>query len=373
MTKNSSQLKVALVTETLWKMGGANRVLEIFARMYPQADIYSLYGDTKDLSGEIQKHKIVFSKLNRRLGARTFFRYTLHLLPNYIERFDFSDYDLVISSSSNVAMGVVTPSKCLHVAYVHTPTRYLWDLKDMGTPNLGSLKHTLASFLLTFVRLWEVSAANRPDIMIANSQFVADRIYKYWRRRVDAVITPPISFYDGKIFKKKERYIVAGAPFEFNKKGDFLLNCLADSDIKVKLIGEGSMKNKLKRRYSRYSNIEFLEKVSDEDKYKIFAKASCFVVPGIEDFGIFPLEAMSAGCPVLAYKGGGVLENLKEGVNGYFFDRWEKNEFLKQLERVFNTNWNYEEISKSVRKNNNTEDIFKKRMHRLRNIWHSSN
>lgn len=362
MMKNSSQLKVALVTETLWKMGGANRVLEIFAKMYPQADIYSLYGDKKNLSRELQKHNIIFSKLNNRLGARKFFRYTLYLLPNHIERFDFSDYDLVISSSSNVAIGVVTPSKCLHVAYVHTPTRYLWDLRTLSIFNFRGLKRTIVDFLLVFIRLWEVSAANRPDIMIANSQFVADRIHKYWRRKVDAVITPPVTFYSGEIFKKKEKYIVAGAPFEFNKKGDFLLDCLAETDIKVKLIGEGSMRDKLRRKYSRYSNIEFLENISDEEKYKIFARASCFVVPGIEDFGIFPLEAMSAGCAVLAYKGGGILENLKEGINGYFFDRWKKDVFLKQLERVLSTNWSYEEISKSVRKNNNTEDIFKKRI-----------
>ncbi len=362
MMKNNSYLKVALVTETLWKMGGANRVLEVFAKMYPQADIYSLYGDPRNLSKELQRHRIIFSKLNHRLGARQFFRYTLHLLPNYIERFDFSDYDLVISSSSNVAMGVVTPSKCLHVAYVHTPTRYLWDLKDMGTPKLGNLKHALASFLLTFVRIWEVSAANRPDIMIANSQFVADRIYKYWRRKVDAVVTPPIPFYDGKITEKKEKYIVVGAPFEFNKKGDFLLDCLAGTEIKVKLIGDGSMRAKLRRKYAKYPNIKFLENVSDKEKFEQFAHAACFVVPGVEDFGIFPLEAMSAGCPVLAYKGGGILENLKEGVNGYFFDRWEKEIFLEQLQRVLNTKWNYEGISKSVRGRNSTEEIFRKRI-----------
>ena len=362
MMVNNSQLKVALVTETLWKMGGANRVLEVFAKMFPQADIYSLYGDKKNLSKELQKHRIIFSKLNNRLGAKKFFRYTLHLLPNHIERFDFSDYDLVISSSSNVAIGVVTPSKCLHVAYVHTPTRYLWDLRTLSIFNFRGLKRTIVDFLLVFIRLWETSAASRPDIMIANSQFVADRIYKYWRRNVDAVITPPITFYDGKIFERKEKYIIAGAPFEFNKKGDFLLDCLAGSDIKVKLIGEGSMRAKLQRRYLRYQNIEFLENVSDSEKYELFAHAACFVVPGVEDFGIFPLEAMSAGCPVLAYKGGGILENLKEGVNGYLFDRWEKDIFLKQLKKVFNTNWDYEEISRSVRKINNTKEMFKKRI-----------
>ncbi len=236
------------------------------------------------------------------------------------------------------------------------------DLRTLSVFNFRGLKRIIVDFLLVFIRLWEVSAAKRPDIMVANSQFVADRIYKYWRRDVDAVITPPITFYNGKIFEKREKYIVAGAPFEFNKKGDFLLNCLAGLDIRVKLIGEGSMKAKLKKKYSKYSNIEFLENVSDKEKYELFAHATCFVAPGIEDFGIFPLEAMSTGCPVLAYKGGGILENLQEGVNGYFFDKWEKGTFLKQLDRVIKTKWNYEEIAESIKKNNNTKKMFKRRI-----------
>ena len=130
----------------------------------------------------------------------------------------------------------------------------------------------------------------------------------------------------------------------------------------MKLIGDGSMRAKLQKKYAKYPNIKFLENVSDKEKFEQFAHAACFVVPGVEDFGIFPLEAMSAGCPVLAYKGGGILENLKEGVNGYLFDRWEKDIFLKQLKKVFNTNWDYEEISRSVRKMNNTEEIFRKRI-----------
>ena len=362
MMVNNSQLKVALVTETLWKMGGANRVLEVFAKMFPQADIYSLYGDKKNLSKELQKHRIIFSKLNNRLGAKKFFRYTLHLLPNHIERFDFSDYDLVISSSSNVAIGVVTPLKCLHVAYVHTPTRYLWDLRTLSVFSFRGIKRTIVDFLLVFIRLWETSAANRPDIMIANSRFVADRIQKYWRKKVDAIVTPPVNYFEGEINIKRDNYIVAGAPFEFNKRGDFLLECLAGLSIKVKLIGEGSMRKRLKRKYSKYTNIEFLENVSDKEKYELFAHASCFVIPGIEDFGIFPTEAMSAGCPVLAYKGGGILENLKEGTNGYFFDNWGKEVFLKQLHIVLDTKWDYEKISASMRMNNNTEEMFRKRI-----------
>jgi len=361
MMKNSSELKVALVTESLWSMAGANRVLEVFAKIYPYAEIYALFGEPKNLSKELQKHKIVFSKLNGRLGIEKTYRYTYHLWPNNIEKFDFSNYDIVISSSASVAMGVVTPSKCLHVAYVHSPMRYLWDLGTLSVSNFRGIKRTIVDFLLLFIRLWEVSASNRPDILIANSRFVADRIQKYWRRKVDAVITPPIHFYNGKIRTKKMPYIVAGAPFEFNKRGDFLLECISDTDINLKLIGSGSQRAFLKRKYRKFKNIEFLDNVTDKEKYELFAHAECFVMPGIEDYGIFPVEAMSAGCPVLAYRGGGILENLKEGVNGYFFDSWERDAFLKQLQRVMDTNWDYERISKSVRKNN-TEEMFKKRI-----------
>lgn len=361
MIKNSSELKVAFVTESLWSMAGANRVLAVFAKIYPHADIYALFGEPKNLTKELRRHKIVFSSLNSRWGIEKTYRYTYHLWPNNIEKFDFSNYDLVISSSASVSMGVVTPVKCLHVAYIHSPMRYLWDLGTLSVSKFRGMKRTIVDFLLLFIRLWEVTASNRPDILIANSRFVADRIQKYWRRKVDAVVTPPIHFYKGKIYKNRKQYIVAGAPFEFNKRGDFLLECISDTNINIKLIGYGSQRASLKRKYRKFKNIEFLDNITDSEKYELFAHAKCFVMPGIEDYGIFPVEAMSAGCPVLAYKGGGILENIEEGVNGYFFDKWEKDIFLKQLKRVLKRNWDYERISKSVKKNN-TEEMFKKRI-----------
>lgn len=366
--KKNNQPRVALVTESLWSMGGANRVLETFSKMYPQADIYALFGDVQSLSPELQKHKIIFSALNKRLFIKQLYRYTYHLWPLHIEKFDFNSYDLVISSSASVAFGVITPMTCKHIAYIHSPMRYLWDLKQLGCTSFGGIKGTIRDFLLVFIRLWEVSSSSRPDVLIANSQFVGKRLQKYWGRKPDGVLTPPIHYFDRTIKEKNERrgedgekYIVAGAPFEFNKKGEFLLECIKDSNIVLKLIGSGSKEPRLRIKYSKYKNVQFLGKISDEEKWNVLSKASAFVMPGIEDYGIFPVEAMSAGTPVLAYKAGGILENLVEGVNGYFFTEWNMENFNNGLKKVLNEEWNYKKISESVRKNNNTEDMFKKK------------
>jgi glycosyltransferase involved in cell wall biosynthesis len=361
--KSNRKLKVALVTESLWAMGGANRVLETIAEIYPDADIYALFGEKNNLSKTLQRHKIYFSTLNNRPFIKIFYRYTYHLWPKMIERFDLSPYDLVISSSSSVAQGVISPITCKHIAYIHSPQRYLWDLKPNSSATLGSLhfstiKGALRDFLLTFLRVWETTSSARPDIIVVNSKFVWNRIVKYWRRVPDYVLTPPIDFFDAEIPRKRQNYIVAGAPFEFNKKGDFLLECIKDTDTKLKIIGTGSMYPSLKRKYEKYKNIEFLGNVTDDAKKRLLSNASCFVICGIEDFGIFPIEAMSCGTPVLAYKGGGVIENLNEGLNGYFFERWEKENFLNGLDRVLNNKWDYKKISESVRKNNNSKKQF---------------
>ena len=182
MKKNRKNLKVALVTESLWSMAGANRTLEVFCKIFPQADIFALFGEPSSLSQEIQKHRISFSGLNKRLGIKKNYRYTYHLWPNNIENFDFTGYDLVISSSASVSVGVVTPANCKHIAYIHSPMRYLWDLRTLSTSKFSMLKRAIVDFLLLFIRLWEVSVSSRPDILVANSHFVANRIQKYWRR-----------------------------------------------------------------------------------------------------------------------------------------------------------------------------------------------
>jgi glycosyltransferase involved in cell wall biosynthesis len=354
-------IKVALVTESLWKMAGSNRVLDIFAEIYPQADIFALFGERKKLSKTLREREIKFTFLNRIPLIKKIYRYTFFLWPIAIENIDLSEYDLIISVSSSVAHGVITPLGSKHVVYLNTPMRYAWDLAPLykEVVGFGLFKRIVRDFFLTINRTWDVVAARRAEGIIANSKFVSKRVKKYWDREVDAVIYPPSERFSGEIKKEREDYFVAGAPFEPNKRGDFLLECAKELGFNLRLIGGGSMKKRLKRRYRKYPNIEFLNWITEEEKWELLSNAKGFLVGGIEDYGIFSCEAISCGTPILAYNGGGSVEIIKEGRNGLFFNRWDVKEFERVVKEFNETEWKYEDIAKSL-DNANTQDSFKK-------------
>lgn len=360
MSKQSNPKKVALVTESLWKMAGSNRVLENFALMYPQADIYALFGEKRNLSEILKEKDIYFSFLNKFPFIKKFYRYTFYLWPIAIEQFDLSNYDLVISVSSSVAHGVITPLGCEHLVYVNTPMRYAWDLTSLyrDIVKFGFLKRVVKEVFLSINRVWDVIAAQRAEKIVANSEFVAKRVSKYWDRQVDGVVYPPFERYEGETVLKRDNYFIAGAPFEPNKRGDFLLECASKLGFNLKIMGGGSMEKKLKRKYKRFKNIEFLDWVSEKEKWILLSNAKGFIVAGIEDYGIFCAEAVSCGTPVLAYAGGGSLEILKEGVSGVLFTKWNVNEFKKALEGFKQKNWDYNLVRESL-ENVNTRESFK--------------
>ncbi len=368
--KNSDNFKVAIVTEHLWKMGGANRVLDCFCEMFPNADIYALFGwgDEKrkreNLSEEICKHKLFYSNLNRLPFVRKYYQYTFSKWIKEIEKFDFSNYDLVISSSSSVAHGVITPLDCFHLAYIHSPMRYIWDLNRKYFGNGDGSHSSFVSFFskipFYFARIWDVTASNRADVLIANSHYIKKRVWKYWKKHVE-VIYPPTNLYTGALVKKREEYFVSGAPFEKNKRGDFLLEKAKELGFKLKVIGTGNMLSSLRKKYSKYENIEILGWVSEEEKWSILSNASGYIMPGIEDYGIFVVEALSCGTPVLAFDSGGCLETVVDGVSGMFF---EKDTFDEIFERFRNYKWEYSKVKSSLR-NYNTRESFKEEIKRV--------
>ncbi|KUK75921.1 MAG: mannosyl transferase [candidate division WS6 bacterium 34_10] len=359
--RKDSNIKVALVTESLWEMAGSNRVLDIFAQIYPQADIFALFGNKENLSPNLKERDLRFTFLNGIPFIKKIYRYTFFLWPIAIENIDLSDYDLIISVSSSVAHGVITPMGSKHVVYLNTPMRYAWDLTSLykEVVSFGFFKRVVRDFFLTVNRAWDVVAARRADVIIANSKFVSKRVRKYWDREVDAVIYPPSERFSGEIKKEREDYFVAGAPFEPNKRGDFLLECAKELGFNLKITGGGSMKKKLKRKYGKYPNIEFLDWISEEEKWELLSNAKGFLVGGIEDYGIFSCEAISCGTPILAYKGGGSVEIIKESRSGLFFNSWVVSEFERAMKKFNETEWKYEDIAKSL-ENANTQDSFKK-------------
>ncbi len=357
--KSSREYKVALITESLWRMEGANKVLESFALIYPNSDIFALFGQKNYLSKEILKHNISFSFLNKVPFIKHIYRYAFNFWPVATEQFDLSNYDLVISCSSSVAHGVITPLDCKHVAYINSPMRYAWDLAPLYTSliRFGFLKRTIKEIGVSFNRLWDVVAAQRADIIMTNSMFVKKRVEKYWGREVNAVIYPPVDIYKGRIVLKRKNYFVSGAPFEANKRGDFLLECASKLGFNLKIVGTGSMKRKLRRKYKEFKNIEFLDWITDEEKWKLISNAEGFIVPGIEDYGIFCAEAISCGTPVIAFNQGGSREIVKEGISGIFFDKWDVGEFERVFKKFSNMNWDYIGVQKSMNNINSTEDF----------------
>jgi glycosyltransferase involved in cell wall biosynthesis len=332
----SKDLKVAFVFENLFSWGGAAVVNKSLLEIFPNADIYALFGKQEFADKYYSGKKIKFSFLNKYPFIKKLYTYYLPLWPVAIESFDLSKYDLVISSSHSVAKGCITGEDTMHISYIHTPMRYLWDQKDLYS-KYGLLKVPF----LNYLRMWDVSSSSRVDKIITNSKFVSNRCKRYWGREADTVINPPVSIYKDKLveYKDRDNYFVIGAPFAENKGGRFAIECAKELGFTLKVLGKSRGYKKLKRLAKGDKNIEFLGKVSDEDKWKILSRAKGFLATGIEDFGIFPLEAVSCGTPVLALSKGGYLESIQEGVNGVFYDKNTLNSFKKGMAKLKEKDW----------------------------------
>ena len=340
-------LKIALVFEGLFSYDGESRVNEQFTKIFPNADIYALYGTQKFADRYFDRKRVKFSFLNRYPFIKRLYTHYLHLWPVAIESFDLSEYDLVISSSHAVAKGCITSESATHIAYIHTPMRFLWDLKGMYS-KYGLLK----SPFLNYLRAWDVVSSNRPDRIITNSKFISDRCKRYWGKEADQVIYPPVNLYEGKLIPYKDRgdYFVIGAPFAENKGGRMVVDLARSYGFNLKIIGKSRKSKELKRYSKNIKNVEFLGRVSEEEKWNILSRAKGLLAMGVEDFGIFPVEAISCGTPVLAINKGGYRETILSGINGLFFEN--RKDFKKQLDKLVSKDWDINSMRKGVEKYN---------------------
>ena len=342
----NKDLKVALVFENLFSWGGAAVVNQQFVELFPDADIYSLFGKQSFSDKYFNGKKVKISFLNRLPFPNKLHTYYLPLWPVAIETFDLSEYDLVISSSHSVAKGCITSQNSTHISYVHSPMRFLWDLKDIYSKH-GILKAPI----LNYIRMWDVASSSRPDRVVTISDFVNNRCKRYWGREADMIIHPPVHFYDGELIPHSKRgdYFVVGAPFAENKGGRFVVECAIELGFNLKVIGKSRGFKRLKRLAKGSRNIQFLGVISEEEKWSVMSKAKGFLATGIEDFGIFPVEAMSCGTPVLALRRGGYLDTVKEGVNGVFFSNYKVEDFKSGIQRLKEKEWDVKEVRESVK------------------------
>lgn len=331
-----SSLKVAIVHDFLLVQRGAENCIDIFCEMFPQADIYTIFGDKAKVSKIIASHKWHQSFLSKFPFVKKYYRYTYPLWPMAVESYDLRGYDLVISSSHVASKGVITSVNTLNICYLHTPMRYAWDQTfDYFNPKNFSLwKRIVIPIFLNYLRIWDVTSTNRIDKIVANSKFIAKRVKKYYRREADNYIYPPVDLKYADYSQKKEEYFTAISPFEPNKNARLIVETAIKYNLNVKLIGDGSMKKEMIKLAHGHDNIEFLGRISDEEKWKVVAKAKGLFFCGVEDFGIVPLEAMACGTPVIAFNEGGALETVVEGFTGVFFDKQDTQTLYNAIKKL---------------------------------------
>jgi glycosyltransferase involved in cell wall biosynthesis len=309
-------LKTAIVHYWFVSQRGGEKVVEELCRLFPEADIFTLVLDRAALPPSLAGRSITASFVSSLPFARRWYQKYLPLMPLGLEQFDLRGYDLVISSESGPAKGVLTGPRTLHICYCHTPMRYVWDMCHEYTAGFGRIKRVLMAPVLHYLRLWDRLSADRVDHFVANSSNVARRIAKHYRRTAD-VIYPPV---DMDVFRLADRrddfYLMVGQLVGY-KRPDIAVKAFSRLGKRLVVIGEGDQMPCL--RAMAAGNVEFLGRQPAEVLRDHYSRCRALVFPGDEDFGLVPVEAMASGRPVIAYGQGGALETVVEGSTGLFF------------------------------------------------------
>jgi glycosyltransferase involved in cell wall biosynthesis len=317
-------MKIALVHDYLIQDGGAEKVLEVLQEIWPSAPTYTLFFDPKKIP-TFAGRDIKTSFLQRMPFSKTKYQWYIMLMPTATEHYDLSEFDVVVSSTSAFAKGIITRPDTLHICYCHTPTRYLWSdmrsyIQELRAPKLIK---TILPPLLSRLRVWDHQSAARVDNFIANSATVKKRIQKYYQKG-STVIYPPVNTHLFQISTKPKEYFLTGGRLVAYKRFDLVVDAFNKTGLPLKVFGSGPVENDLRKKAK--SNIEFLGRVSEDVQRELYQNAKAFIHPQEEDFGITPVESMAAGRPVIAYRKGGATETVKEGLSGEFFSEqsWEE-------------------------------------------------
>ena len=360
-------LKVAICYDRVNKFGGAERVLLTLHEMFPNAPLYTSIYDPKKAPWANVFPKIYTSFLQKIPVLKNYHELMGWLMPVAFEQFNFSEYDLVISVTSEAAKGIITGTNTLHVCYMLTPTRYLWSGKEFYLNNRPKIFRIFPFYkiiswpFLTYAKWWDKVAAQRPDKMIAISTEVCKRIKKYYDRSAE-IIFPPVNIPEVAIVihPRGGIYYFIHGRFEPYKRLDLVIDTFNDLGLPLVVSGSGSEFDKYKHR--KYSNIKFIEKPTDTELSKLYSNAKVFLMPQEEDFGITSVEVQSFGVPVIAYRKGGALDTVIDGKTGVFFDN-QNNESLKQAIAKFDKIvFNHKYLINNVK--NFSKETFKRRLQR---------
>lgn len=314
-------MKVAIVHDWLVNYGGAERVVEQMLVLYPDADIYTLVYDRKKMAKHFPPEKVHTSFVQRIPMATKLYTKFLSLMPKAFESFDLSPYDLVIASSSSCAKGVITSPNTRYLAYIHTPMRYAWDLYFDYYRRSGAITRFFMKRQIPKIRQWDYISSQRIDSVVANSNYIARRIKKFWKRDA-SVIYPPVDTdrLSPNNYPPEDFYVVFSR-FVPYKRLDLAISAVGQLKGKLVVIGSGSQEKELKELASKYreADISFTGRISDSEVKVYLQRCRALIFCAEEDFGIIPVEAQACGRPVIAYGKGGALETVVQGKTGVFF------------------------------------------------------
>ena len=304
-----AKARVAIIHDWLTGMRGAERCLEVFCELFPQADLFTLLHVPGSVSATIESMKVTTSFVQRLPFLRQRYRYYLPVFPAAIERMDLRGYDLILSSSHCVAKGVRPPPHALHIAYIYTPMRYIWDMQEtyVGQRQMGPLSRLLLRAMAGRLRRWDIAANTRVDHFVAISHHVADRIRCHYGRTAE-VIYPPVETARFQIAHGTDDYYLVAGAFAPYKRVDLAIEAFNRIGRPLWIVGAGQEERRLRRLAG--PGIRFLGRLPDPEVATLLSRCRALVFPGEDEFGIVPIEAMASGRPVIAYGKGGVTETV---------------------------------------------------------------
>lgn len=357
---NIENLKVAIVHDWLVNYGGAERVVETFLEIFPQADIYTLVYDEKKMGKSFSKEKVHTTFIQKIPKATKLYTKLLPLMPLAFEELNLTKYDLVISSSSCCAKGIITSPNTLHLSYIHSPMRYIWDLYYEYKEKSNFLVKIFMTVFSKKLRIWDITSSRRIDVLIANSNYIKKRIKKCWGLDAE-VINPPVE--TEKYFpnqKEPEDFYVVFSRFVAYKRIDLAIKACKELGKKLVVIGDGEEREKLKKLADNDKNIIFTGRISDEEVRDYLQRCKAMIFSAEEDFGIIPVEVQACGRPVIAYGKGGALETVVNGKTGVFFYEQDKESVVKAIEEFEQMKFDTVDILENSKKF--SKEIFKKKI-----------
>jgi len=324
--------RIAIVHDYLNQRGGAERVVGALHELYPDAPIYTTIVDYQSLWPELKGADIRVTWMQRLPFIKRYYRMYLFFYPLAIESIDLRGYDIIISSSSAFAKGAIKPKGGLHVCYCYTPMRFVWDAKHyLENEGYGHFAKLVFSLLLKAVKSWDLKTSRRPDYYVAISTAIKERIDRFYGLPSE-VIFPPVDFARFKVQDTFDDYYLIVSRLHGYKRIELAVEAANRLGVPLKIVGSGPSMKTLKRLAK--PNVELLGRLEDEEVTMLYARCKALIFPGIEDFGIAPLEANAAGRPVIAYKAGGALDTVINGVTGYFFDSATPESLMAAMARM---------------------------------------